>query len=196
MRSKKPLFFLGILLVGFVIFSTQIARGSISFGIKNPGLLPTSPLYFLKEWRRDFVRMFVTDSLSQARLESRIVDEKAAELKKVLELKSLDKDIIRESLENYSNSIKRLTSKLKEIELSSEEKRLSEFFEELFEKAVEHEKFLNSVSKKYVNDGSIQNLVVRTQDEINSIVPEYVRNQFERAENEFATSSEATSTAQ
>lgn len=167
MDSKKGIFPVYIILLGFIfLFVPFFAQGALSFGIKNPGLLPTSPLYFLKEWRRDFVRMFVTDSLSQVRFELRIVDEKAAELKKVLELKSVDEIIIRQTLKSYGDSIGKFTSKLKEAEFGSGGSKLSVFLEELFGKAIEHERFLTSVSRKYNNDGKIHDLVIYTQDEI------------------------------
>lgn len=166
MINKKGIFSIFILL-GFVFLSVPFfAQSAMSFGIKNPGLLPTSPLYFLKEWRRDFVRMFITDNLSQARLELRIVDEKAAELKKILELKSVEKTVVRQTLKGYSDSVGKFTSKLKEAELGLDGSKTSVFLEELFGKAIEHEEFLASVSQKYNSDRNIRDLVVYAQDEI------------------------------
>lgn len=167
MINKKWIFPVFAAFLGFVfLLAPYFAQGALSFGIKNPGLLPTSPLYFLKELRRDFVRMFVTDGLSQARLELRIVDEKAAELKKVLELKSVGEVVVRHALKGYSNSIKKFTSELKSVELGSGGNRISVFLEELFGRVAEHEKFLASVSQKYNNEGDISDLAARMQDEI------------------------------
>ena len=52
-------------------------------GIADPGLLPTSPFYFLKEWRRGVQRIFTFNAVNKAELELKFANEKAAEAQEV-----------------------------------------------------------------------------------------------------------------
>ena len=58
---------------------------TVDLGIEDPGTLPTSPFYFLKEWRRGLKLLFTFDRVKKAELELEISNEKAAEAKKVEE---------------------------------------------------------------------------------------------------------------
>jgi len=49
-------------------------------GISDPGLLPTNPFYFLKEWGRGVRQLFAFNPIKKAELELRFTNEKAAEL--------------------------------------------------------------------------------------------------------------------
>src|SRR3989344_2096576 len=49
-------------------------------GVDTVGPLPTSPFYFLKEWKRGITRLFSFDSLAKAQLELDITNQIAAEV--------------------------------------------------------------------------------------------------------------------
>ena len=53
---KKTIFFVSLLtiasLTAILPVSAQEATSSVDLGVENPGILPTSPFYFLKEWKR------------------------------------------------------------------------------------------------------------------------------------------------
>lgn len=148
-----------ILLLISVVFASAAFPALAKLGeldIKDPGLLPVSPFYFLKEWRRGLVRIFTSDPISKASLELRIVDEKASEIKKVEELKKDDTEAIKEAISNYKLAFERLQEKLSAIAYLKD-KQSSELVEQLFNKAVLHEKFLRTLAEKYKTNNEIQN---------------------------------------
>ena len=51
----------------------------------EPSILPTSPFYFLKEFRRDILRAFAGGPEFKAKVELQIAKERLAEIKKLTE---------------------------------------------------------------------------------------------------------------
>ena len=103
------------LLVGGVIFAqdsdTQDAEEAVTIedlGIEDPGLLPTSPFYFFKEWGRGVQSFFTFNPIAKVELELRFTNEKAAEAKKVEELNPDDETAIARALQNYQIAQERL----------------------------------------------------------------------------------------
>ncbi len=64
------------------------------------GLLPTSSFYFLKEWKRGFVKFFKFGVLAKMEYELEIADEKALELS-VVERSSNSAEALTATLDNY-----------------------------------------------------------------------------------------------
>lgn len=141
-------------------------EASLNLKTEGVGLLPISPLYFLKEVKRDLMRFFTKDPVSEAMLELRIVNEKAAELKKIQEFKPNDVPDIAKAMENYKSSQIRLSSKLKEIEELPSGRASTKLIEELASKAILHEQFLRSFEKEYENRGEIKNLADGAKKEL------------------------------
>lgn len=79
------------------------------------GLLPTSPFYFLKEWRRNLGRFLAFDQDRRAELELRFVEEKAAEIEKIKELKPDNVQALMIALRNYERGQERLKSNLQAL---------------------------------------------------------------------------------
>src|SRR3989338_1352335 len=73
----------------FVVFGFLVAGAAfahdIDLGVPDPGVLPTSPFYFVKEWRRGITRLFTFNPIKKAELELTILNEKAAEAQEVEE---------------------------------------------------------------------------------------------------------------
>ncbi len=67
----------------------------------DAGLLPTSSFYFLKEWKRGFVKFFKFGAGAKAEYELEIVDEKARELAEVEVRSPNDGAALTRALENY-----------------------------------------------------------------------------------------------
>ena len=160
-----------LLLIGLIapvtpLYAVEKAESKIDFKAGNVGILPISPLYFLKEIRRDLMRFFTTDPVSEAFLELQIANEKAGELKRVQEFKPDDVWAITKAIENYKNSQKRLSAKLEEIKKLPEGRASSKLVEELASKAVTHERFLRSFEERYTNQEELKHLTESAKEEL------------------------------
>ena len=93
------LFVAATLLVSSVFLTPLMATS-----FDHPGLLPSNPFYFFKQWSRDLKRTFTFSTLKKVELELEILDEKAAELGKLLELSPENSAVIDEAVLNYNKS--------------------------------------------------------------------------------------------
>ena len=86
---KPALFFLLITIItsSSVLWSSLHATNlSVDLGVDNPGLLPSNPFYFVKEWSRG-VRMSLTFDLEdKTQLEVRTLNYRAAEIIKLVRI--------------------------------------------------------------------------------------------------------------
>lgn len=117
-------------------------------GVTDPGTLPTSRLYFFKEWGRGLQRIFTFNSEKKAELELRIADEKAAEAKQILETKNDEKSITR-ALTNYQKSHERLGARLEALKETSQNPNIDRLLDRLAEKSVVHEKLFEQLQEKH-----------------------------------------------
>ena len=146
--------------------AAEMGQNSIDFKAGDVGILPISPLYFLKEMRRDLMRFFTTDPVSEALLELQITNEKAGELKKVQEYRPDDIREITKAIENYKDSQKRLSAKLEEIKKLPEGRASDKLVEELASKAVSHERFLRSFEDRYIHQEKLKQLTESAKEEL------------------------------
>ena len=178
--GKKPIFLLRFSALAFV-FSIAFGSTGVSYAqktgqtqaneIKNPGILPISPFYFLKEWRRDIIRSFTRSSLSQAVFELGILDEKISELKKVSELRPDDMRAVEEAMRNYGDSQERLKMIIQNAEIRAEEaKNREKLVDEVLEKMAEHERIMSDISESYKDNEDVRSAVEETRETIFGIV--------------------------
>src|SRR3990167_11007107 len=66
------------------IQATEITTQDLE--VEDPGMLPTSPFYFLKNWTRTIKRTITFDQTKKAELELEIINQQAAEIKKEEEI--------------------------------------------------------------------------------------------------------------
>ncbi len=98
----------------------SLAAISLSdLGVDNPGLLPTNPFYFVKEWGRALKQLVTFDPVKKAQLELQVTTEKAAELKQVVDLNPKNADVLSRALGNYNNGIEKLKSELESLDPTS-----------------------------------------------------------------------------
>ena len=128
-------------------------------GIENPGLLPTNPFYFLKEFKRSITRFFTFNPVSKAELELKIADEKAVELKKVEEARPNDKPAIEKALGNYQDSQDRLKQKFESLKEISKNPNIDNLLEKLADRMIKHEKLVEEINKKFEGQEEIKNLI-------------------------------------
>ncbi len=116
-------------------------------GVQNPGILPTSRLYFLKEWSRDISRFFTFNSVAKAELELKIANEKAVEALKVQEAKPDDAEALAIALENYTKAQEQLQARLVKLKETSENPNVERLLEKLNEQTLKHAILFNQFVK-------------------------------------------------
>ena len=84
-------------------------------GVEDPGMLPTSRFYFLKNWSRAVKRTFTFDPVKKANLELDIVNQQAAEIEKIKEISPERADAIAKAAGNYQNNAERLKNRLETL---------------------------------------------------------------------------------
>lgn len=139
--------------------------GSADLGIKNFGTLPTSRLYFLKEWRRGFTRLFTFNATSRAELELRITNEKAAEALRVEEETPENEDALVNALEHYTKAQERLRARLAQLKETSENPRVEKLLLRLDEQTLQHSLLLNQLAQRWATDPYVEDASVRPSDE-------------------------------
>ena len=120
-------------------------------GVPNPGTLPTSRLYFLKEWRRGLTRLFTFNSIAKAELELNITNEKAAEALKVQKTVPDDAGALATALKNYTKAQERLQARIAKLEETSENPNVEKLLEKLDEQTLKHADLLNQLAAGAVN---------------------------------------------
>lgn len=113
------IFLIFIIFLGQFSFSQESSNwAKILLGKEDVGLLPTSPFYFLKEWKRGIVKFFTFDPVKKAELELRYNDEKLVEALKVAEVTKDSpqrEQALRKAFDNYVKSHERSRSFIEKI---------------------------------------------------------------------------------
>ncbi len=135
-------------------------------GVDNAGILPTNPFYFLKNWR-DRVRLMLTfNSTAKAELELKLVDQKAAELKKLQETMPDDEQGVVLALQNYQNAQARLKERLEALKETSQNPNVDKLLDKLADRIVKHEKLMDEISQKLAGREDVQGLIQKAKEKI------------------------------
>ena len=121
----------------------QIAADALE--VKSVGLLPTSPLYFLKEASRSIQSFFTFNPVKKAELKLKIADEKLMETKAVSEQKPNDEKALAKALENYELQTDELKTRLEALKISSENPNVQRLFEKVTDRVAKHQQFLETL---------------------------------------------------
>lgn len=116
-------------------------------GVGEPRLLPTSPVYFIKNWRRAIERLFTFDPAEKAGLELRHASEKLAEVKKLAAINA-ETPALEKALANYRVSQERLIRRLEALDQTSQNPEVNRLLERLTERGVKHAKLLAELESK------------------------------------------------
>lgn len=121
---------------------------TIDMGVENPGLLPTNPFYFLKEWGRGVRMIFTFNKVSKVGYELKVTNDKAAELKKVQELHPDNTVAIEKALNNYNKNALRLKTKIQSLEESSQNPKVDAILDKLAENTIRHQQLFEELKDK------------------------------------------------
>lgn len=103
--KKLTVFLVALIIAGGFILSSKVVAAEtdssaptqeISVPSENIGLLPSSPFYFLKEWRRGWQIFFTADPVVKAEMALKFAEEKRQE-----------KDVIKESIPGNAKTVDR-----------------------------------------------------------------------------------------
>lgn len=160
-------------LIGGVVFAqdtdTQDIEETVTIedlGIEDTGILPTSPFYFFKEIGRGVQSFFTFNSVAKAELELRFTNEKAAEAKKVEELRPNDESAIVRALQNYQGAQERLAVRLERLSETSENPNIDKLLDKVIERTILHEKLFEEIELKFKGKLEIRNGVERIKERI------------------------------
>ncbi len=121
--SRNLLFFIfGVFLTLFINLKTAKA---------DTGILPTSPFYFFKEWRRNLQTFLTADNyLRRAEVELLHLSEMAAEMKKLDDIAPQKLGTLKKILEKYEKSSNNLANQLPALQ-TEETDNLNRFSDEI-----------------------------------------------------------------
>lgn len=115
--------------------------------VSDPGTLPTSPFYFLKNWGRGIERVFTFNPVSRAELELKIVNEKVAEIKKLES--TADEAALTKALENYKESAERLKTRFEALKETSENPNVDKLLDKLADRTLKHQQLFEELKAKH-----------------------------------------------
>ncbi len=132
------------------------AQTDAELGVSNTGLLPSNPFYFLKEWGRGF-RKFITPSLiKKSEVELEVLNQKAAELKKLDEITAGDLKAVRRALASYQSSLNTLVGYLVSIDNGNLSAEVAfGLSEHLIPKAVIHYRLIENLALSFPTDETL-----------------------------------------
>src|SRR3989338_9944905 len=124
--------------------------------VQNPGILPTSPFYFLKEWRRALIRSLTSNPISRASFELDVLDEKAVEMQKMKELNNGSEKTIAVSIGSYAKSLEDLKTTLNgPVSQTANSDKKQRLTEEVSKEVYEHSEYLSELSSEYAENDRI-----------------------------------------
>ncbi|MDP3947701.1 MAG: DUF5667 domain-containing protein [bacterium] len=156
---------------GSTLPTTSGGVTTAELGVERPGLLPSNPFYFFKEWGRGIRRAFIVNPVKKAEYELQVATEKAAELKRLEEVKS-DARAIARAAENYAENMKRLTARLKALPETSENPNVDKFLDSLILRTLVHQQLLGELKAKY---GEVKDNIEEVQKTVDEVLREVPR---------------------
>lgn len=145
--------------------TTALAQGTITaedLNVEEPSLLPSSPFYFFKNWKRGIQRAFTFDPLKKAELELRFTDEKVIEAKKLAQVSPEKEDAIGRALSNYRDSQEQLKTRLSLLEEASRNPNVEKLIEKLADRTIKHEKLFAELKGKFEDAKTIKEQLTAT----------------------------------
>ena len=134
------------------IYAEETPAGSVTLkdlGVENPGMLPTSPFYFLKELRRTVQITFAFNPVKKAELELKGANERAAEIKKLEEIAPQNVEAMEKAVEKYQTNTERLKSRLESLRETSENPNVDKLLTQLTERTLKHSQLFEELKAKY-----------------------------------------------
>jgi len=139
-------------------------------GVDYAGVLPSSPFYFMKEWKRDIKRTFTVNPIKKAELALFEINERAAEIKKLEEITPQNIAVISRALTNYEDNLNNLELRLKEIKETSQNSNVDKLLDTILERSIQHRQIIEIIQEQFPGDENIQNQIIGIKEKINVII--------------------------
>ncbi len=142
---------LGTLFTG-VVFAQEDAAQIVKnqevtvddLGVSNPGILPGNPFYFLKEWSREVKKNLTFDAVKKAEVQLQIVNEQAAEIKKLNDLLPSSAKTFTKALDSYDKGLDSLRNKIGSLKGISAD-NTNAFLNDLADSVIKHIKLFSEI---------------------------------------------------
>ena len=137
------LFFAGGTSNGFAVAASK----KIGSEEGKPTLLPTNPVYFIKDFWRGTRLFFAGDPVKKAELELRFMEEKLIEARRLSELTDNEQAIER-ALRIYQSAQIKLQDRVSELKKIGNNPDIERFLEKVADKADQHQRVLDGIFGK------------------------------------------------
>lgn len=150
-----------ILITAAIALSLAVPAASIlaqeggDLGIQSSGLLPSNPFYFLKEWGRGFRKLITPSAVRKAELDLDVLNEKAAELKKLDEIAVNNVSGLSLAVDSYLDSLAQLQQSLEAISDEPGSANLNDLAENLIFRSLRHFRLLEDLLNKYSTEAAL-----------------------------------------
>lgn len=142
------------------------AQSSVDLGDDGAGLLPSNPFYFLKEWGRGFRKFLTFSDVRKARLELDVLNEKAAELKKLDEITPDNTGALLRAAENYKNAAEELRNRLSALKENSENPDIDRLLTQLADRGLKHQQLFDDLEAKFQTDENLRKSLSDLKEEL------------------------------
>ena len=137
-------------------------------GIETSGILQTNPFYFMKSWRRSTQRTFTFTLVKKIYLELDILNEKAAELKSLKDIKPDDGEAFVSALENYNGTLNRLASLAASLRDTTDDSAMDRLLDVIVGRSLRHNKLFGEL--KIGSDTRVRDRLGSSQRQLGGIV--------------------------
>lgn len=142
------------------------AQSSVDLGDEGAGLLPSNPFYFLKEWGRGFRKLLTFSDVNKAGLELDVLNEKAAELKKLDEITPDNTDALLRAAENYKNAAEELRNHLNALKENSDNPDIDRLLTQLADRSLKHQQLFDDLESKFQADENLRKSLSDLKEEL------------------------------
>ena len=139
---------------------------SEDLGVDNPGILPTNPFYFFKEFSRGFRKFFIFDEVGRAEFELKVLNEKAAELVVVEGLDPNNSNAIAGAVDNYNENVERLRLQIEALS-ETENPNMERLLNMLNDRVTQHRELFEELEEKHEE---LRDRLKDTREGLNEIV--------------------------
>jgi len=116
--------------------------------VLEPTLLPDSPFYFFKDWRRGIRAFFTFNKVNKANLKAKYASEKLLEVRTLVE-KVKDSEIIIKAVENYEKEVEKVKAAADKIKEKAEENpEVGKFLDKFTKHQVLHQRVLEELEEQ------------------------------------------------
>lgn len=109
----------------------------------NPGLLPSNPFYFMKEWGRDIKNAFIFNDYEFLIASVEILDERAAELSKLIEIIPDNRVAFNSAVSKYNQELYAVISRIELLDLEKMDTNIRVDY--IIDRILKHIQFFDSL---------------------------------------------------